>query len=221
MLRDRVSVFEDRTEAGRRLSEYLIGYKDSEGIVLALPAGGVPVAAEIASVLNLSLDLLMVRKVQIPDNPEAGFGAMGPHGDVLLNKELIKRLGLTDAQISIQIEKTRAIIAQRHRAFRKEEPFPSVRDKVVIVVDDGLASGYTMLSAVRFLRKRPLRKLIVAVPTGSKKTAEALVHEVDELFCLNVRSESFFAVARAYKHWLDVTDKEVLSLIKGRSTNRT
>lgn len=216
LLRDMVSVFEDRTDAGKRLAEYLVSYRDSQGIVLALPSGGVPVAAEIASALDLPLDLLIVRKLQIPDNPEAGFGAVGPDGEILLNKELMKHLRLTDEQISIQIEKSRATIEKRNRIFRKEKPFPSLRDMVAIVVDDGLASGYTMLSAVRFLRKMSLKKLVAAVPTGSKKTVEAIVPEVDELFCLNVRSGPFFAVANAYRNWQDLTDDEVLSLIEGQ-----
>lgn len=219
LLRDMVSVFEDRTDAGKRLAEYLVSYRDSHGIVLALPSGGVPVAAEIASALNLPLDLLIVRKLQIPDNPEAGFGAIGPDGEVLLNKELMKHLRLTDEQISIQIEKSRANIEKRNRIFRKEKPFPSLQDMVAIVVDDGLASGYTMLSAVRFLRKMSLKKLVAAVPTGSKKTVEAIVPEVDELFCLNVRSGPFFAVASAYRKWHDLTDEEVLSLIKSQASN--
>src|SRR5512143_7807 len=214
LLRDMVSVFEDRREAGKRLAEYLAGYKDTDAIVLALPSGGVPVAAEIASALNLPLDLLIVRKLQIPENPEASFGAIGPDGEVLLNKGLMKHLRLTDEQISIQIEKSRANIERRNRIFRKEKPFPSVRDMVAIVVDDGLASGYTMLSAVRFLKKMSLKKLVAAVPTGSKKTVKAIVPEVDELFCLNLRSGPFFAVANAYRNWHDLTDEEVLSLIK-------
>jgi len=217
LLRDMVSVFKDRREAGKRLAEYLVGYRDTDGIVLALPSGGVPVATEIASALDLPLDLLIVRKLQIPDNPEAGFGAMGPDGEVLLNEGLMKHLSLTDEQISIQTEKSRANIEKRNRIFRKEKPFPSVRDMVAIVVDDGLASGYTMLSAVRFLRRMSPQKLVAAVPTGSKKTVEALLPEVDELFCLNVRSGPFFAVAGAYRNWHDLTDEEVLSLIRGQT----
>ena len=214
LLRDMVSVFKDRTEAGKRLAEYLVSYKDTEGVVLALPSGGVPVAVEIASSLHLPLDLLIVRKVQLPDNPETGFGAIGPDGEVLLNKELMRHLELTDEEISIQIEKTRANIERRNRIFRKEKPFPSVQDMIAIVVDDGLASGYTMLSAVRFLRKRSPHTLVAAVPTGSGKNVEALVPEVDELVCLNVRSGPFFAVASAYRNWHDLTDEEVLSLLR-------
>ena len=219
LLRDLAHVFEDRADAGKRLAKYLAGYKDTQGIVLALPSGGVPVAAEIAPALDLPLDLLIVRKVQIPDNPEAGFGAVGPDGEVLLNRELIKQLRLTDKQISIQIEKTRTTIQKRNMTFRKGKPFPSVRNMVTIVVDDGLASGFTMLSAVRFLRKMSPQRLIAAVPTGSRKTTERLVPEVDELFCLNVRSGPFFAVASAYRNWHDLTDKEVLWLLQHQDRN--
>jgi len=217
LLRDMVSVFKDRREAGKRLAEYLVGYRDTDGIVLALPSGGVPVATEIASALDLPLDLLIVRKLQIPDNPEAGFGAMGPDGEVLLNEGLMKHLRLTAEEIGMQTEKTQAIIEKRNRIFRKGRAFPSARDKIAIVVDDGLASGYTMLSAVRFLRRMSPQKLVAAVPTGSKKTVEALLPEVDELFCLNVRSGPFFAVAGAYRNWHDLTDEEVLSLIRGQT----
>jgi len=217
LLRDMVSVFKDRREAGKRLAEYLVGYRDTDGIVLALPSGGVPVATEIASALDLPLDLLIVRKLQIPDNPEAGFGAIGPDGEVLLNEGLMKHLRLTAEEIGMQTEKTQAIIEKRNRIFRKGRAFPSARDKIAIVVDDGLASGYTMLSAVRFLRRMSPQKLVAAVPTGSKKTVEALLPEVDELFCLNVRSGPFFAVAGAYRNWHDLTDEEVLSLIRGKT----
>jgi predicted phosphoribosyltransferase len=214
LLRDKVAVFKDRTDAGKRLAESLAGYRDTKGIVLALPSGGVPVAVEIASALNLPLDLLIVRKVQIPGNPEAGFGAIGPDGEVLLNKELMKHLRLTEEEIRIQTEKTRATLRQRNRIFREGRPFPSLQGMVAIVVDDGLASGYTMLSAVRFLRKMSPQTLVAAVPTGSKKTVEALIPEVDELYCLNVRGGPFFAVADAYRNWYDLTDEEVLSLLQ-------
>lgn len=216
-LRDMVYVFEDRREAGKRLAQFLVGYKDTDSIVLAIPSGGVPVAVEISSAFHFPLDLIIVRKLQIPHNPEAGFGAMGPDGEVTLNEELMKRLRLTGEEIGMQMEKTRAIIEKRNRIFREGRAFPYVKDKTVIVVDDGLASGYTMLSALRFLRRMSPEKLVTAVPTGSKKTVEALLPDVDELFCLNVRSGPFFAVADAYRTWHDLTDEEVLSFMKGRA----
>lgn len=216
-LRERVSVFEDRGEAGKRLAERLAGYRGVDSIVFAIPSGGVPVAVEIASALHLPLDLIIVRKLQIPHNPEAGFGAMGPDGEVTLNEELVRRLGLTGEEVSVQTERTRAIIERRNRIFRGGRAFPSVKDRTVIVSDDGLASGYTMLAAIRFFGRMSPERLVAAVPTGSRKTVEALLPEVDELFCLNVRSGPFFAAADAYRTWHDLTDEEVLSLLKGQA----
>ena len=216
-LRDRVSVFEDRKDAGKLLAERLVMYRDSGGIVLAIPSGGVPVAAEICPALNLPMDLIIVRKLQIPHNPEAGFGAMGPDGGIVLNEGLLERLGLSGEEIDTQLKKTRDIIEKRNRIFRGGRPPPSVKDRIVIVVDDGLASGYTMLSAVRFLRRLAPKMVVSAVPTGAERTVDDLLPEVDELLCLNVRSGPFFAVAEAYRKWYDVGDEEVLSLIKGRN----
>ncbi len=215
-LRDKVSVFEDRADAGKALARELAVYRNSDGIVLAIPSGGVPVAVEISSALHLPLDLIIVRKLQVPQNPEAGFGAMGPDGEVILNEELMEQLRLTEDEVDRQREKAAEIIERRNRLFREGKPFPPVKDRAVIVVDDGLASGYTMLSAVRFLRRLAPKILISAVPTGSRRTVDALLPEVDELFCLNVRSGPFFAVAEAYRKWYDLGDEEVLSLVKGR-----
>jgi predicted phosphoribosyltransferase len=215
-LRDRVSVFQDRKEAGKLLAEHLAIYRGSDGIVLAIPSGGVPVAVEISSALDLPLDLVIARKLQIPGNPEAGFGAMGPDGEVIFNEGLMRRLGLTEDDVRRQIATTKDIIEKRNRIFRGGRSFPAVKDRVVILVDDGLASGYTMLSAVRFLRREGPKKLVTAVPTAAGRSADVLVPEVDELVCLNVRSHPFFAVAEAYRKWHDLGDDEVLFLMKGR-----
>src|SRR5208337_5631889 len=145
-LRDKVRVFKDRKEAGLFLAKAFSGYRGVDGLVFGIPSGGVPVAAEIAQSLGLTLDLVIVRKVQIPYNPEAGFGAVGPDGEVSLNADLVSRLGITEKEEKKQIQKTKEIIKSRKELFREGLPFPSLRDKVVIIVDDGLASGYTMLS---------------------------------------------------------------------------
>ncbi|VVB93449.1 Amidophosphoribosyltransferase [uncultured archaeon] len=213
-LRNKLHVFEDRTEAGRCLYGKLIQYKDSDCIVLAIPSGGVPVAREIAAGLNLPMDLLIVRKLQIPYNPEAGFGAMGLGREIILNQQLIDQLGLTEDEIRAQAEKTKEIIKRRDQVFRKERPFPSLKDRIVILVDDGLASGYTMLAAVRFVKRKTPKKIIVAVPTSSKRTVELILPEVDELVCLNVRSGISFAVADAYRNWYDLSDGDALSIIR-------
>ncbi|MBU4374559.1 MAG: phosphoribosyltransferase [Euryarchaeota archaeon] len=212
-LRNKLHVFEDRTEAGRLLAEKLVQYKDSDGEVLGIPSGGVPVAKEIAASLNLHMDLMIVRKLQIPYNPEAGFGAMGLDGEVILNEGLLAELGLTEDEIRAQTENTKEVIKRRNLVFRKGRLFPSLKDRVVILVDDGLASGYTMLAAVRFVKRKMPGKIIVAVPTASKTTVELILHEVDELICLNVRHGISFAVADAYRNWYDLSDEEVLSIV--------
>lgn len=221
-LRNKLNVFEDRNEAGRLLAEKLIKYKSSNAIVLGIPSGGVPVASEVANKLNLPLDLIVVRKLQIPYNPEAGFGAMAPDGGIFLNERLLNQLNLTEDEMDTQIKRTKNIIRKRNQLFRGEKPFPDLKDKIAIVVDDGLASGYTMLAAIDFIKRKIPQKIIVAVPTASEKTVNFILPEIDELVCLNVRSRFPFAVADAYKNWYDLTDEEVLNIIKKTlSRNKT
>ncbi|MCZ7396220.1 MAG: phosphoribosyltransferase family protein [Candidatus Methanoperedens sp.] len=216
-LRDKLHVFEDRGEAGSLIAEKLKEYRNCPGIVLGIPSGGVPVAREIAASLNLPVDLMIVRKLQIPYNPEAGFGAMGLDGEVILNQPLIDQLGLTEDEIKAQAEDTFGVIKRRNQVFRKGKPFPSLADRIVILVDDGLASGYTMLAAVRFVKRNKPGKIIVAVPTSSGRTVDLILPEVDELVCLNVRHGISFAVADAYRNWYDLSDEEVISIIRNSS----
>jgi len=214
-LRDKLHVFEDRNEAGRLLAEKLTRYKNSDAIIFGIPSGGVPIASEIASALDLPMDLLIVRKIQIPYNPEAGFGAIGPEGEIILNERLLSRLSLTEKEMNEQIKKTMDVIKKRDQLFRQEKPFPSLKGKNIIIVDDGLASGYTMLAAIKIIKKKKPRKIIVGVPTGSGKTVGFVLSFVDELVCLNIRNKFSFAVADAYRNWYDLTDEEVVRIIKG------
>jgi putative phosphoribosyl transferase len=213
-LRDKLHVFEDRKEAGRLLAEKLIKYKGSDSIIFGIPSGGVPIASEIANALNLPMDLIIVRKIQIPYNPEAGFGAMGPDGEIILNEIVLDQLRLTEDEIKTQIKKTMDVIKKRNQLFRVEKPFPSLKDKIASIVDDGLASGFTMLAAIKFIKTKAPQKIVVAVPTASKKTIDFILPEIDELICLNVRRRFPFAVADAYRNWYDLTDEEVLDTIK-------
>lgn len=212
-LRDRLYIFKDRKEAGMLLAQKLSGYKGTDGIILGIPSGGVPVAAEVAKDIVLPLDLIIVRKVQIPYNPEAGFGAVGPDSKVLLNEELLRSLYLSEKEVEQQIQMTIDMIKRRDKLFRKGLPFPSAKDKVVIIVDDGLASGYTMLSAIDFVKRHKPQKIVVAVPTALDRTVDRILPHADELVCLNVRSGWSFAVADAYENWYDLEDDEVISIL--------
>ncbi len=214
-LRNKVFVFEDREDGGRRLSEFLLEYRGSNSIVLAIPAGGVSVGKEIKDALSLNLDLLIVRKIQIPWNPEAGFGAINLDGYVIFNDELLSHLELPEKVITSQIEKTKETLKKRNELFRKGREFPSLEKKTAILVDDGLASGYTMIAAIEYVKKRNPAKIVVAVPTGSHRTVKNISPFVDILYCLNIREGFPYAVAEAYRNWYDVSDEEVMRIIRG------
>ena len=213
-LRNKIRVFRDRAEAGRLLSEKIKHLASSGTIILAIPAGGVPVGYEIAKGNGLLMDVLIVRKIQIPGNPEAGFGALGPDGEAIFNERLLRNLMLTDEELNRQVEKTKAVIEKRNRTYRGNRPFPDLKDKVVILADDGLASGYTMLEAVNFVKRKQAEKVIVAVPTASESSINLLLPEVEEIYCLNVRALYPFAVAEAYVKWYDLRDEEVIALLR-------
>jgi len=208
--RNRVHVFKDRRDAGRLLGEMLAKYQDATALVLALPSGGVPVGVEVAETLNAELDLLIVRKIQIPDNPEAGFGAISPDGVQIINESFLAMLSLSNEAVEAQIKKAMESVKQRNSLFRKSMPYTSFKGKTIIIVDDGLASGYTMLAALRFVKRDKPKKVIVAAPTSSARAIDFILPEVDELFCANIRSGPFFAVAEAYRSWYDLTDEEVI-----------
>jgi len=213
--RDQKGLFAHRPAAGRLLAAKLADLAGVQGIIMAIPAGGVPVAAEIARALALPLELVIVRKIQIPWNTEAGFGALAPDGQVLLNQPLVRALGLTPAQIEAQVAATRRNLAQREQVFRGGRPYPDLSGQTVIVVDDGLASGYTMLAALNFLKTRHPARLVVAVPTGLLDTITALTAATGaDVVCLNVCTRRPFAVAAAYQHWYDVSDDEVLQILQ-------
>ncbi len=212
-LRDGIHVFKDREHAGRRLAEMLSGYKGSNAMIMAIPAGGVVMGAIVAKRLGLDMELVVVRKIQLPYNTEAGFGAIDPDSEVVFNRELVKQAGLTSQDIEDQIKKAENLLKKRDRLFRSNKPFPDISQKTVIITDDGLASGYTMFSAIKFLRRRKPSMLIAAVPTGSSSSIELVLNEVDELYCLNVRSSLYFAVAEAYEHWYDLTDDDVIMIM--------
>jgi len=214
-LRERVRVFEDRFHAGRVLAEMLrehVPLKDS--ILLAVPAGGVPVGYEVSTRLSLQMDLIIVRKLQIPWDPEAGFGAISWDGELVLNEELVRRLELTQNTIQESAERAMESIRARIKGLRRDKPMPKIRGKVAILVDDGLASGYTMLAAARSVKKMEARRMVVAVPTASMSAIKLLSREVDLIICPNIRSSPIFAVADAYRSWRDLTDEDVLALLE-------
>lgn len=205
-LRNKTHVFKDREHTGQLLAEKLEDYCNEDTILLAIPAGGVPVGYVIAKELHLPLNLIILRKIKIPWNPEAGFGSVAPDGTIFLNEPLVRRLELTQDEIERSAAKTLNEIKRRQQQFGVE--FPNVKDKTVILVDDGLASGFTMIAAINFVKKLS-SMVIVAVPTAPSGTIQRIAPLVDKLICLNVRESWVFAVADAYQKWYDLSDDEV------------
>jgi len=212
--REKTFIFHDRFHAGRLLGKKLQKYSKENIVLLIVPAGGVPVGYEISKELAVSMDVIIVRKIQIPWNTEAGFGALTWDGDILLNELIIKHLGLTGKMIEESISKTWRIIQERSRSFRGGKPIPNLTGKIIVLVDDGLASGFTMLAAARSVRKKKPERIVVAVPTASISAIRLLTTEVEEIVCLNIRSGSIFAVADAYKNWYDLTDTDVINILE-------
>lgn len=215
-LRDKRFVFKDRDDAGKVLSEMLSPYyeKAKETLVLAIPSGGVPIGLEVAKGLSLPFDLIIVRKIPVPGNPEAGFGAVTLNGDVFLNNELAAYLQLSPKEIEDQIAKVKTDLKERNRIFRQGIPFPDVIHKTVLMADDGLASGYTMLACVETARRKGASKIVVAVSTASEQAISRIFPIVEEIFCPNIRTGRYFAVAEAYANWYDLSRDEVLTRLR-------
>jgi putative phosphoribosyl transferase len=212
--RDKIHVFDDRSHAGEMLAKWLKQYQDRENtIILAIPAGGVPVAVQVSEKLSIPWDLAVTTKLHIPWNREAGFGAVSWDGTVILNKPLADSLGLTSGEIERCVEEEKKAIQRRLKEFRGNMPFPDLEGKLVIVVDDGLASGFSMLVTAKTLRGKA-GAVVVAVPTAPVSAVELISSYVDKVVCLNIRSGPFFAVADAYKVWYDLTDNDVIDILR-------
>ena len=204
-------VFSDRTHAGRCLGDMI---ETAEGLVLGIPAGGVPVAKEVTKVLGFPLDVAVVSKITLPWNTEAGYGAVAFDGTLGLNEDLVDILGLNEEQIQRGILKTKAKVSHRKNIFRSHINQPELTEKTAILVDDGLASGVTMRVAVEALTNTGFKSIIAAVPTGHDRAVRDISRRVNAVYCANIRTEKRFAVAEAYQSWSDVTDNEVNIILK-------
>jgi len=213
-LHNRSAVFQDRRHAGQALTELLDMFRDSNAVVMAIPAGGVPVAVAVAGALGLSLGLLVVSKITLPWNPEAGFGAVAADGTHEINQALVQQLALDAATIEQGIEKTRAKVAHREQVYRQLLPPVSIEDRKVILVDDGIASGFTLRVAIAAAKHQHASEIIVAIPTGHAGSVVDVAQYCSRVYCANVREGMRFAVADAYEDWHDVSEAEVEDALK-------
>lgn len=208
------ALFDNRYDAGRQLATQLGEYKGRPVVVLAIPNGGVPVGLEIALALEAELDLVISRKIPLPLNPEAGFGAVADDGTAILNEELVEKAGLSQHQINYQVNRVRAEIRQRTLLYRKEQPPAVVSGKTALITDDGLASGFTMLATVASVRRRQPREIVVAVPVASATALERVEKVTDKVITLAKGTKPRFAVADFYRYWYDFSDNEVIQCLK-------
>ena len=212
-LRGKARVFADRVHAGEVLSAMLQPYQAAGGLLLGIPAGGLPVASAIRKKLALEMDVAVVSKITLPWNTEAGYGAVSFDGTVRLNQAMVAHVGLSESQIQDGSQKTTQKVKRRIKLLRGARPFPQVHHRPVILVDDGLASGFTMLVAVESVKKAGAGEIVVAVPTGHRDSVQKIAEQVTYVFCPNIRSGMSFAVADAYENWSDVAEEELLEIL--------
>jgi putative phosphoribosyl transferase len=212
--------FRDRTEAGELLAEELTSYADKPNvIVLALPRGGVPVGAQVARKLNVPLDVFVVRKLGLPGHPELAMGAIAIGGVRVINRDLVDGLRIPELVIDAVAAQEQEELMRRRHAYRGDLPAPEVRDKTVILVDDGIATGSTMIVAVAALRQLKAGRIVVAAPVIPQSTFHQIHHAADEVVAVIV-PEKFYGVGQWYEDFSQTTDDEVRQLL-GEMNHRT
>jgi predicted phosphoribosyltransferase len=204
-LRDRIHVFADRADGGRALAALV----DEGELVLAIPAGGVPVAIAVADRLRLPLDVAVVSKITPSWNSEVGYGAVAFDGTTRLDARRAPWFGLSDEEIASDTRRTREKVARRVASLRRHRPGLDVAGRSVVLVDDGLASGFTMEVAIDAVRGAGARRVVAAAPTGHVDAVARLAERADVVVCANLRSGRSFAVADAYRDWRDLADDEI------------
>jgi putative phosphoribosyl transferase len=205
--------FQDRREAGRMLASRLSAYADRpDVVVLALPRGGVPVAYEVAKALHAPMDVFLVRKLGVPGHEEYAMGAMASGGVRVLNRDVVEALHIPNEVVEQVIAREQRELERREREYRGDRPFPDLRGKTVILVDDGLATGSTMLAAVMALRQKQPARIVVAVPVGSPETCDAFRDHVDEIVCA-ITPDPLYGVGLWYTDFSQTSDDEVRKLL--------
>ncbi|MHA1190311.1 MAG: phosphoribosyltransferase, partial [Alphaproteobacteria bacterium] len=208
-------VFANREVAGKALAEKLAARKFEDPVILALPRGGVPVGAEIAKALNAPLDIVLVRKIGVPFQPELAMAAVvdGDHPDLVINEDVRRMAGVSDEELREAEKRQLEEIGRRRELYLKGRERPSITGATAIVVDDGIATGATVRAALKALRRRKPKKLVLAVAVAPQDTVDRLKEEVDELICLTI-PEPFYAIGLYYRDFSQVGDAEVIALLE-------
>lgn len=209
--------FFDRTEAGRKLGERLAYLRGQDVVVLGLPRGGVPVAAEVADALGAPLDVIMVRKLGVPAQPELGMGAIGEGGVRVLNRSVMAAVRVDERALQRVEEREAEVLRRRAEAFRGDRPPVSLKGRTAVVVDDGIATGSTAIAACQVARAHGASRIVLATPVAPPGVLDRLAEEADEVVCLEA-PEVFFAIGEFYSDFTQVSDDEVVALLQGRAS---
>lgn len=206
-------MFVDRVEAGEKLAKALSKYKDEDCVVVAIPRGGVIVAEQVAKELHCPLDLIITRKIGAPGNPELAVGAVAGGNKIIINQSVKEGLGVSEKYLLSEVTKQLSEVERRRKIYLGDKPPLKLTDKVVVLVDDGLATGYTARVAIDAIKKEHPARLIVAVPVAPRDTCDALATKADEVVCLAM-PDIFYAVGQSYIDFSQTTDEEVVEIMK-------
>jgi len=204
------AIFENRHDAGRQLAEALSEYRGQSAVILAIPNGGVPVALEVASALETDLDFIICRKIPIIVGSGGSLGAAVDDGTVILNEEVVKKVGFSRQQLEYEIGKVRAEIKQRSLLYKRDRPPVRITGKIAILIDDGLATGFTMVAAVESMRYRHPKEIVVAVPVASAMAVKRVEKVADRVVTCTTGFMPEFYLSDFYRYWNDLSDDDVV-----------
>lgn len=208
-----MDLFKDRIDAGKKLAKKLLKYKGKNPIVLAIPRGGIIVGDEIAKALNAKLDIVVPRKISSPQDPEFAIGAVAPDGSISLDKNVVRDYRISETYITNKVREELDEIKRRMEIYRGNKHFPELENKVVIITDDGVATGNTILASIEFVKNQKPSKTIVAVPVAPSNFISKVSSIVDEVISLQPL-EPYYAISMHYENFTQTTDEEVISILK-------
>jgi putative phosphoribosyl transferase len=205
-------MFLDRKDASEKLSHSLEKFKNEDVIVLAVPRGGLPIAYESIKRFGLKWDLIIPRKIGAPHNKEVAIGAVSVDGSYFINDHYVEMLDISQDYIQKEVTEQINEIKRRMKEYRGKDTFPEVKDKTVIIIDDGIATGFTIMAVIKAVKKQGAKKIVLAIPVGPRETIEEFKGIVDEVICLYL-PDDFYAVGSYYLDFKQVTDEEVFQII--------
>lgn len=209
-------IFRDRVEAGKKLAETLKGFRGKDVVVLGIPRGGVVVASEVAKALGAPLDIVVTRKIEAPGEPEFALGAVTQEGDVIMDRQAAESLGASSSYLDDQIRKKKEEVDDRMQRLRGEKPYPELAGKVVLIIDDGIATGSSVSAAVMSVKKRKPKEIVVAVPVAPKDAVETLAEDGTKVVSLDTPGP-FLAIGEFYRNFDQVDDTEVIRILRQSS----